>query len=219
MGNEGAKYSKALVGIYEKLQQIRQNITEGITDENKRKPLVDTINSIEKELRQLPRTDVTDREKDFSTEGAKKECAELKATLQRVQADFENTCKRVQREKQDFRQVANAELMKELLQLLDSMDAAVGHLQKQENVSKEDALNGIVLLRKQFLALLQGHGLQEIRALGQQFNPMLHEALAQGSEQGKRDSVVLEELQKGFLLNGKVLRHSKVKVNRADEQN
>ena len=146
----------------------------------------------------------------------RKEIAELKETLQRVQADFENTCKRAQKEKEEWKQFANAVMAKELLGLLDSMDAGIAQLQKQENVSVQDALGGLQSLRKQLFALLQAQGLREIRAVGEKFDPMLHDAAMQCSEKGKKDCEVLEELQKGYLLNGRVLRHSKVKVNRLE---
>ena len=144
---------------------------------------------------------------------------ELRETLQRVQADFENTCKKTEKEKAEFRQFANAAMVKELLPLLDSMDAAVEKLQKQENVKKEEMLNGLRLLRMQLLRLLQMHGLQEIKCLGEKFNPMLHEALTQGWDESRQEDCVLEELQKGYLLNERVLRHSKVKINRIKEEN
>ncbi len=139
---------------------------------------------------------------------------ELKETLQRVQADFENSCKRTQREKEEFREHAKAAFVKELLPLLDSMQAAGEKLEKQENVSKDDAVKGIGLLHRQLLAMLQCHGLHEIKAVGEQFDPMLHEAMMQGSDAGRQDGTVLEEFQKGYMLGGRVLRHAKVKVNK-----
>lgn len=145
-----------------------------------------------------------------------KEMEELKGTLQRVQADFENTCKRTQKEKEEWAQFANAAMARELLGLLDSMDAGIAQLQKQENVSRQDAVNGLQLLRKQLLGMLQSHGMREIKAAGEKFDPMLHDAVMQCSEKGKKDCEVIEELQKGYLLNGRVLRHSKVKVNRLE---
>jgi len=143
---------------------------------------------------------------------------ELTETLKRVQADFENSCKRTEKEKIEFRQFANAAIVKELLPLLDSMDAAVEKIEKQENVKKEEMLNGLRLLRMQLLQLLQKHGLQEIKCLGEKFNPMLHEALTKGCDESRQEDCVLEELQKGYLLNERVLRHSKVKINKIKEE-
>ena len=64
------------------------------------------------------------------------------------------------------------------------------------------------------LAILVSHGLQEMKCIGQGFDPMLHDCVMQGREKGKQDNCVLQEMQKGYLLKGKVLRHAKVKVNK-----
>ena len=165
----------------------------------------------------------TAHEKDKSQQETKEQklraqLNELTETLKRVQADFENSCKRTEKEKIEFRQFANAAIVKELLPLLDSMDAAVEKIEKQENVKKEEMLNGLRLLRMQLLQLLQKHGLQEIKCLGEKFNPMLHEALTKGCDESRQEDCVLEELQKGYLLNERVLRHSKVKINKIKEE-
>lgn len=138
---------------------------------------------------------------------------DIKETLQRVQAEFENSRKRLEREKQDFAAIANAGLVRALLPLLDSIDAAEKHLEGQENASKQDALKGMELVKKQLLAVLRAHGLREIECIGKVFDPMTGDCVMQGKEKGKEDNIVLEELQKGYALNGKVLRHAKVKVN------
>ena len=143
-----------------------------------------------------------------------KEINELKEALQRLQAEFENSRKRMDKEKQDFVKLANAGIVKELLPLLDSVKAAERHLEKQENVSKEDALKGMETLKQQLTAVLKGHGLEEILCVGKEFDPMRDECIMQGKDNEKKDGIVLEELQKGYMLNGKILRHTKVRVNK-----
>jgi len=144
----------------------------------------------------------------------KGELEEIRETLQRVQAEFENSRKRLEKEKLDFALFANASLVKELLPLLDSIDAGERHLKGQENVSKQDALNGMLLVKKQLLAVLKAHGLREIECIGKRFDPMLEDCVMQEKDGKKGDDIVLEELQKGYALNGRVLRHAKVKVNK-----
>ncbi len=144
----------------------------------------------------------------------KKELAEIKETLQRVQAEFENSRKRLDREKEEFAKIAAAALVAELLPLLDSIEAAEKALNEQQQVTKEKAIEGIELIKRQLLAILGSAGLKEIKALGQKFDPMLHDCVMKASEKGKEEDIVLEELQKGYMLNGKVLRHAKVKVNK-----
>ena len=139
---------------------------------------------------------------------------ELEETLKRVQAEFENSRKRLEREKGEFAKVANARIVKDLLPLLDSMDSATKGFEEREKVGKEEAEEGIAMVKKQLLAILGAYGLESIKCFGKKFDPMLHDCVMKGEEKGREDDVVLEELQKGYLLNGKVLRHAKVKVNK-----
>jgi len=143
---------------------------------------------------------------------------EFKEALQRIQAEFENFSKRIEKEKHYFREFSNAETLKEFLPLSDSFDSAIKklHESKSETISKKDAIEGIELLHKQFQSVLQKAGVSEIKSAGEKFNPEFHEALMQEKNPAKSDGIVLEELQKGFLLKGKVLRTSKVKVNKLD---
>jgi len=144
----------------------------------------------------------------------RQEVSELKETMQRLQAEFENGRKRMEKERQMFANAANASLVKELLPLLDSIDAAERHLEQQQEVGKEDALKGIESIKKQLLAVLKSEGLEEIGALGRTFDPMLHECVMQCKEKEREDEEIVEEVQKGYLFNGNALRHSKVKVNK-----
>ena len=143
-----------------------------------------------------------------------KEKAELKESLQRLQAEFENSRKRMEKEAQDFAKIANAGLVKELLPLIDSIEAAEKHLNEQEKVSKEDAIKGMETLKHQLEAGLKLYGLERIDCVGKKFDPMRDDCVMQGKNEEEKDEIVLEELQKGYLLNGKVLRHAKVKVNK-----
>ncbi len=143
-----------------------------------------------------------------------KEKAELKESLQRLQAEFENSRKRMEKEAQDFAKIANAGLVKELLPLIDSIEAAEKHLNEQEKVSKEDAIKGMETLKQQLEAGLKLYGLERIDCVGKKFDPMRDDCVMQGKNEEEKDEIVLEELQKGYLLNGKVLRHAKVKVNK-----
>jgi molecular chaperone GrpE len=83
------------------------------------------------------------------------------------------------------------------------LDASIAHNGKAEN--------GLVSVRDQLIKTLSGHGLAEIKSLGEKFNPEYHEAVEQVEAAGK-EGTVSEEIQKGYLLNGKVLRVAKVRV-------
>ncbi len=139
---------------------------------------------------------------------------DLKDTAKRVQADFENFAKRVEKEKEEFKKFANAKVVLDFLPVLDSLNDGISAMQKQQSVSKDAALDGLVLLKKQFFSVLEKHGLKEIEALGKKFDPHFHECLLKEHDKTKEDEIILEEFQKGYLLNGKVLRTSKAKINK-----
>lgn len=136
---------------------------------------------------------------------------ELTETLQRLQAEFENYKKRIDKEKSEFVKFSKQELILKLLPTLDSFELAI------KNKDKKDFLKGVELIFSQLYSALESEGLKPIKALGEKFNPYKHEVLMQ-EVSDKEEDIVLEELQKGYMLNDKVLRHTKVKVSKKDDK-
>ena len=128
--------------------------------------------------------------------------------LLRKQADFDNYKKRVERERSDFVQFASAELMKELLNALDSFDMAIRNAKTDEHT-----LRGFELIYKQLLDTMVRFGLKPIEAKGQAFDPNFHQAVSTVATQTVDENTVLEEMRKGYLLNGKLLRPAMVSVS------
>jgi molecular chaperone GrpE len=137
--------------------------------------------------------------------------AELTDTLQRTQAEFENYKKRVDKEKDEFVKYAKAELIQKLLPTIDTYEIALKSTKDNEKFVK-----GIEMVYAQLVSLLHSEGLKPIESLGKKFDPYLHEVMLK-EKSDKDDEIILEELQKGYTLNGKVLRHSKVKVSEKTE--
>jgi molecular chaperone GrpE len=127
--------------------------------------------------------------------------------LKRAQADFDNYRKMVERTNLQSVQSSNEALIRKLLIVLDGFDAAV------VSIKSEADRTGMVLLRQTFLEILSSEGLKSIGALGKKFDPYYHEALLMRDSDGP-DGVVLEEIQKGYLLNGVVIRHTRVVVSK-----
>jgi molecular chaperone GrpE len=127
--------------------------------------------------------------------------------LKYLQADFDNYRKRFDKEKDQIIQLANENLIKELIVLLDDFESSVKLI--ENNMNKE----GVELLQKKFFNILERHGLKEIEALGKRFNPNFHEVLCKELSKHDEDEI-LEEMQKGYLLCSKVIRPSKVKVSK-----
>ncbi len=132
---------------------------------------------------------------------------DLTDTLQRLQAEFENYKKRTEKENLEYKKCALQDFIKKILPILDNFELALKH--KQDS---KELLKGIELIYSELYTLLEDEGLKKIDALNKKFDPHIHEALL--TEESDKPNIVLEELQKGYMLNEKVLRHTKVKVSK-----
>lgn len=128
-------------------------------------------------------------------------------TLKRLQAEFENYKKWNAKEKADFVKYAHADMIAQTLPVLDSFEIAL------KNTSDKDKfIEGMKIVYAQFHSILEAEGLRPIKAVGEKFDPYRHEVLMK-EESDKPDETILEEFQKGYMLNDKILRHSRVKVS------
>ena len=154
-------------------------------------------------------------EKDYET--LKKELEEAKAKaedyyvgMQRLKAEFDNYRKRTQKEKEEIFKYAAERIIVSLLPVIDNFERAIDSIDKNKDF--ESLSQGINMIYRQLCKILEDEGLKAIEALGQQFDPNLHEAIMrEESDQG--ENIVLEEFQKGYFLKDKVIRFSKVKVS------
>src|SRR3989344_3974724 len=128
--------------------------------------------------------------------------------LKRLQAEFENYIKRNEKEKEEFSKYASYKLVIKLLNIADDFDRAVHNLEDSD-VKNNDILNGIKLIHKNFHKVLEEENIKEMKSVGERINPVYHEVI-QKVKSDKDDGIILEEIQKGYLLYDKVLRHAKV---------
>jgi len=131
----------------------------------------------------------------------------------RLQADFENTRKRIEREKQDFVRFANEGIILELLNILDDLERTVGLAEAQKQ-DPEAFLKGVEMILAHLYEMLKEYGVRPMEAKGKIFDPHCHEALMQAEDKDLPEHTVVEELQKGYLLNDRVIRTAKVKVSK-----
>lgn len=153
--------------------------------------------------------DIETLKKALAEERAKAE-ANL-AGWQRAQADFTNYKRRTEQEREETVKSANADLILSLLPVLDDFERAYGSLAPGLPATWID---GIRLIERKLRATLEAKGLSEIKAAGEPFDPRLHEAIKQ--DKGK-EGMVVQELEKGYKLHGRVLRPSKVVVGNGEE--
>jgi len=151
-------------------------------------------------------------------ESLQKEKDELFEKLQRVSADYANFQKRVPKQIADTICYEKERIIKTLLPTLDNFESALGGLQNADSAENADVfVKGIRIIYDQMLDILKSHGVEQIKAPGEKFDPALHEAMMQKTEPEEEDNIVLEEFQKGYKLNGRVIRPSKVIVNKLTE--
>ncbi|MBW2998232.1 nucleotide exchange factor GrpE [Candidatus Woesearchaeota archaeon] len=137
---------------------------------------------------------------------------ELTNMLRRTQADFINFKDRVEREKEDSKIYFKKEIITSLLPVVDMFELALKHTE-----NKEEFVKGMEMIYAQFFATLENEGLKLIDA-NQEFNPEFHEAILT-EDSTEKEGTILEELQKGYELSGRVLRCSRVKVAKKHEEN
>jgi len=141
----------------------------------------------------------------------KAERDELYDRLLRKQAEFDNYKKRIERERSEYIQFASAELMRELLNAMDSFDLAI-HNASSDSGASDNMLQGLDLIYKQFQDTLARFGLKAIEARGQNFDPNLHQAVSTIPADDVAENTVVDELRKGYMLNGRLLRPAMVSV-------
>jgi len=148
------------------------------------------------------------KQEDGASETAgSKEDEELNAKYLRLAADFQNYKRRVEKERSDIYAYANEKLVVELLDVIDNFERALEHSGENESFAE-----GMNMIFKQFKGVLEKSGVEEIIATGEPFDPNYHHAVLTGSSAEHESGNVIQVLQKGYLLNKKVIRPSMVKV-------
>jgi molecular chaperone GrpE len=141
------------------------------------------------------------------------EADRLQDRLVRLQAEFENYKKRMAREKADFYKFAVERLLLDFLPVLDNLERALASA-RSEAANREAVVEGVDMIARLFRSVLEKAGVKPMEAVGQPFDPGLHQAVAQVESCGDGDNVVVGEIQKGYLLEGRVLRAAMVKISR-----
>lgn len=147
----------------------------------------------------------------------KKEEIDFKAKYYYVAAEMENYRKRMEREKENLLKYGNERVMSDLIQVIDNFDRMIDMLRPDEDQKIKNMVTGLDMVRKQFIETLSKHGLTPVESVGKDFDPNFHEALAQEYAEGKKPNEVIKEFQKGYSLNGRLVRPAKVVVS-SDKQ-
>jgi len=159
----------------------------------------------------VPADDTTVGDLQAKLAAKEKEFQETYDRLLRVTAEFENYKKRMAREMEDFRKYANQSLLKEMLSVVDHIELAI---QAAGSPSAEETslVEGLNLTLKEFLRILNRFKVKPIEAVGQPFNPQVHEAIMQEACEQVPENTVVREMQKGYTIGERLLRPALVVV-------
>ena len=136
-----------------------------------------------------------------------RECVDL---LQRVQADFVNYKRRVEEEREERARMASAQVIERLLPVLDDIERAIEAAPGAEN--EAEWVQGVALVHKKLMSVLEQDGLKQVEAEGKQFDPREHEAVAVETRDDAAEDTVTRVVQQGYSLNGRLLRPARVVV-------
>ena len=146
-------------------------------------------------------------------DAAEKELADLREQNIRRQAETDNYRKRLVREKEEAVQFANEKLVEDLMDFLDNLDRALAAAGTSEEV--KGLVDGLNMTKDQLLGTLNRNwGLEQIKSVGEEFNPMEHEACMMTVDESLEKETVLDEFLKGYKLHGRVIRPAKVRIGK-----
>lgn len=132
-------------------------------------------------------------------------------------AEMENMRKRFDREKQNLLKFGNERILSDLIEVIDNLDRTLDALEGEVDSKIKNIIVGVDMVRKQFIETLKNNGVERIEALGEKFDPNFHEAMSQQPADDKEEDTIINEFQKGYMLNGRLLRPSKVIVVKNSE--
>jgi len=131
--------------------------------------------------------------------------------LQRLQAEFDNYKKRVDRERAELIEYASTELVSELIDIMENLERGVASAKESDDI--DSIVKGMEMVSTRLKDILRSRGLKPIEAVGKKFDPHYHEAMMMTPTDEYPYNTVIEEFQQGYMMKDKVIRYSKVKVS------
>lgn len=170
-------------------------------------------NNEEMSVEQSAQTDNASSTETAAMELLLQELQEQKEKYIRLYADFDNFKRRNAKERVELIQTAGREVIQSMLEVMDDCDRAEKQIQKSDDLKQ--IREGIQLVFTKFRSTLQSKGLKEMKSIGEEFNPDVHEAITEipAPDEGMKGRVV-DEVEKGYMLNDKIIRFSKVVVGK-----
>ena len=136
---------------------------------------------------------------------------DFKAKYLYLAAELENQRKRFDKERENIFKFSNEKILSDLIEVVDNLERTIAAIEKSEDDKVKNIVKGVNMVKKQFLDTLGHHGLCPLESLGQEFDPSIHEAMAQ-EESDQESNKIINVFEQGYKLNGRLLRAAKVIV-------
>jgi molecular chaperone GrpE len=210
-------------GIEIKINEEEEKI-EDYKDMDKEKKKAEDLKVLNKKSRQKGEEKKVKRPEEMTKQELLKKIKETQNESQenydlymRTYAEMENIKKRAKKEREDLAKYANESLIKEILPVIDNLQKAISHAQNDNNPS--GLVEGVGLILDNLIKTLEKIGLKEVEAEGKPFDPNFHEAISQQVDDKVAPGHVIMELQKGYLLNERLIRPSIVVISQGNSKN
>jgi molecular chaperone GrpE len=200
------------IGTSAEMEEALREATESLESRQKEAAAAVDASSPDKMTIELLSTELRDL-KEVHEETLKEQAENMEKSL-RLQAEFDNFRRRSLKEKQESFKFGNQNLVKDLLSAVDNLERALEHGTQIAEGDGRSILDGVELVHREILAAFAKHGVREIEAVGQLFDPAVHEAMGQIPSDDVPANGVLEVLQKGYVIHDRMLRPARVIVSR-----
>jgi len=135
---------------------------------------------------------------------------QYKAAWQRANADYQNLCKEVETKRSELLVWSERQILEEFVPVFDNFKKAFKSKNGSWDKDQENWAKGIEYIMKQFESILKNHRVEEIKTVGESFNPEFHEAVGEVNKEGAQDGTIVEEIDAGYFMKGKILKAAKV---------
>lgn len=192
-----------------KQQPIQDEVNSNVEEENNLSDNLQQEHTEEELQNEANAANVEDVTGEF--EKLRVEAEEHQQRLLRVQADYDNFRRRTVKEKEELAKYASSVLITQLIPVIDNFERAL--TTGDENANSSAYAKGVEMIFRQFMDVMSAEGLTPMNSVGEAFNPEYHQAIMQVESDEYEEGIVVEEIQKGYLLKDKVLRPAMVKVS------
>lgn len=203
--NKGNPFVNTQKDKGEELNTMTDEIKENEQNNNSEEEIIEETDSSE-----IKESEKKENEQENETEKVKQDLENLNNQYLRLAADFENYRKRQAQEREALLKYGTEECMKKIIEVVDNFDRAIQSVEKIDNIEKMKET--FFILNKQLIDSLSKMGLEQIKSIGEKFDPNLHEAIMQTPTDEYEEDTVIKELQKGYKLGEKVIRPAMVDV-------